>query len=134
MFRRSSFEITLSGTRVKLKTEVLIIGGGATGAGISRDLALRGIPSILVEKGDLASGASGRNHGLLHSGARYALSDPEAAKECIAENKILRKIARIPNNKRIVVGVAMGYPEADFPLNTFERKRADVDEFVRWVE
>jgi len=78
---------------VKIKTEVLIIGGGATGAGISRDLALRGIPSVLVEKGDFASGASGRNHGLLHSGGRYAVSDPEAAKECIAENKILRKIA-----------------------------------------
>ena len=78
---------------MKIKTEVLIIGGGATGAGISRDLALRGIPSILVEKGDLASGASGRNHGLLHSGGRYAVSDPEAAKECVSENKILRKIA-----------------------------------------
>jgi glycerol-3-phosphate dehydrogenase len=78
---------------VKIKTEVLIIGGGATGAGILRDLALRGIPSVLVEKGDFASGASGRNHGLLHSGGRYAVSDPEAAKECIAENKILRKIA-----------------------------------------
>jgi glycerol-3-phosphate dehydrogenase len=78
---------------VKIKTEVLIIGGGTTGAGISRDLALRGIPSVLVEKGDFASGASGRNHGLLHSGGRYAVSDPEAAKECIAENKILRKIA-----------------------------------------
>ena len=78
---------------MKIKTEVLIIGGGATGAGISRDLALRGIPSVLVEKGDLASGASGRNHGLLHSGGRYAVSDPEAAKECISENKILRKIA-----------------------------------------
>jgi len=78
---------------VKIKTEVLIIGGGATGTGISRDLALRGIPSVLVEKGDLASGASGRNHGLLHSGGRYALSDPEAAKECTSENKILKKIA-----------------------------------------
>jgi len=78
---------------VKIKTEVLIIGGGATGTGISRDLALRGIPSVLVEKGDFASGASGRNHGLLHSGGRYAVSDPEAAKECIAENEILRKIA-----------------------------------------
>ena len=76
-----------------MKTEVLIIGGGATGAGILRDLSLRGIPSVLVEKGDFASGASGRNHGLLHSGGRYAVSDPEAAKECIAENKILRKIA-----------------------------------------
>ena len=78
---------------MKLKTEVLIIGGGATGVGISRDLSLRGIPSILVEKGDFTSGASGRNHGLLHSGGRYAVSDPETARECISENKILRTIA-----------------------------------------
>jgi glycerol-3-phosphate dehydrogenase len=76
-----------------LKTEVLIIGGGATGAGIARDLALRGIPSLLVEKGDFTSGASGRNQGLLHSGARYAVNDPEAARECITENRILRRIA-----------------------------------------
>jgi len=76
-----------------IKTEVLIVGGGATGVGVSRDLALRGIPSVLIEKGDLASGASGRNHGLFHSGGRYAVSDPEAARECIAENRVLRKIA-----------------------------------------
>ena len=78
---------------MKIQTEVLIIGGGATGVGISRDLSLRGIPSLLVEKGDFASGASGRNHGLLHSGARYAVSDPGAARECMAENRILRRIA-----------------------------------------
>ena len=76
-----------------LQTDVLIIGGGATGAGISRDLALRGIPSLLVEKGDFTSGASGRNQGLLHSGARYAINDLEAARECITENRILRRIA-----------------------------------------
>ena len=78
---------------MKIQTDVLIIGGGATGVGISRDLALRGISSVLIEKGDFASGASGRNHGLFHSGGRYAVSDPEAARECIAENRILRKIA-----------------------------------------
>jgi glycerol-3-phosphate dehydrogenase len=78
---------------MKIQTEVLIIGGGATGVGISRDLSLRGIPSVLIEKGDFASGASGRNHGLFHSGGRYAVSDPETAKECIAENRILRRIA-----------------------------------------
>ncbi len=78
---------------MNLKTEVLIIGGGATGVGIARDLSLRSIPSILIEKGDFLSGASGRNHGLLHSGGRYVVSDPEAARECIAENRILRKIA-----------------------------------------
>ncbi len=79
--------------QMKLQTEVLIIGGGATGVGILRDLSLRGISCLLLEKGDLLSGASGRNHGLLHSGARYVVSDPEAARECMAENRILKKIA-----------------------------------------
>jgi len=65
---------------MKLRTEVLIIGGGATGVGIARDLSLRGVPSLLIEKGDFLSGASGRNHGLFHSGARYVVSDPEAAR------------------------------------------------------
>ena len=78
---------------MEIKTEVIIVGGGATGIGIARDLALRGIPSLLIEKADLTSGASGRNHGLLHSGGRYAVSDPEAARECIRENRILKKIA-----------------------------------------
>jgi glycerol-3-phosphate dehydrogenase len=78
---------------MKLQTEVLIVGGGATGVGIARDLSLRGIPSLLIERGDLLSGASGRNHGLFHSGGRYAVSDPEAARQCIAENRILRRIA-----------------------------------------
>ncbi len=78
---------------MRITTDVLIIGGGSTGAGLSRDLAFRGIPSVLVEKGDFTAGASGRNHGLLHSGARYAVNDPEAARECIAENRILKRIA-----------------------------------------
>lgn len=74
--------------------EVIIIGGGATGAGIARDCALRGIDCILLERRDIATGATGRNHGLLHSGARYAVKDRESAEECILENTILRKIAR----------------------------------------
>ena len=77
-----------------LETDVVVIGGGATGAGILRDLALRGIACILVEKGDLTHGTSGRNHGLLHSGGRYAVKDTESAEECIRENKILKNIAR----------------------------------------
>ncbi len=73
--------------------DVIIIGGGATGAGTARDCALRGLKVLLLEREDLASGASGRNHGLLHSGARYAVRDSESAEECIKENKILRSIA-----------------------------------------
>jgi glycerol-3-phosphate dehydrogenase len=94
---------------VKIKTEVLIVGGGATGVGILRDLSLRGIPSLLIEKGDFVSGASGRNHGLFHSGGRYAVSDPEAARECIAENKILRKIA--PHCVEETDGLFISLPE-----------------------
>ncbi|MRR14094.1 FAD-dependent oxidoreductase, partial [archaeon] len=76
-----------------VNTDVIIIGGGATGCGIARDLALRGIPHYLIEKGDFANGATGACHGLLHSGARYVVKDKEAATECISENAILRKIA-----------------------------------------
>ncbi|MFC4451319.1 FAD-dependent oxidoreductase [Halorussus aquaticus] len=72
---------------------VLVIGGGATGAGIARDLAFRGVTVTLVDRGGLASGTSGRSHGLLHSGARYADSDPVGAEECIRENRVLKRIA-----------------------------------------
>ncbi len=75
------------------RTQVVIIGGGCTGTGILRDLALRGVPAVLFEKKDLAFGATGRCHGLLHSGARYAVKDAEAARECMEENQILKKIA-----------------------------------------
>ncbi|WP_232702128.1 FAD-dependent oxidoreductase [Halobacterium wangiae] len=75
------------------QTDVLVVGGGATGAGVARDLAMRGVDVTLVERGGLGSGTSGRSHGLLHSGARYADTDPEGAAECIAENQILRDVA-----------------------------------------
>jgi len=77
----------------KIETNVIIIGGGATGAGIARDLSIRGLLCVLIEQNDIASGTTGRNHGLLHSGARYAVKDHESAGECIRENKILKKIA-----------------------------------------
>ena len=73
--------------------DVIIIGGGATGAGVARDCSLRGIRALLLERSDIATGATGRNHGLLHSGARYAVTDRESAEECIKENMILRRIA-----------------------------------------
>lgn len=77
-----------------LETTVVVIGGGATGMGTLRDLAMRGVPAILLEQGGLAHGTSSRFHGLLHSGARYAVNDPTSAKECIEENMILRRIGK----------------------------------------
>ncbi|EMA43993.1 anaerobic glycerol-3-phosphate dehydrogenase subunit GlpA [Halococcus saccharolyticus] len=75
------------------ETEVLVIGGGSTGCGIARDLSMRGVDVTLVERGNLTHGTTGRMHGLLHSGGRYAVSDQESAAECIDENRVLRKIA-----------------------------------------
>ncbi|WP_407306343.1 anaerobic glycerol-3-phosphate dehydrogenase subunit GlpA [Desulfosporosinus sp. SB140] len=73
--------------------QVVIVGGGATGVGVLRDLSMRGISALLLEQGDLAHGTSSRFHGLLHSGARYAVKDPVSAAECIEENLILKRIA-----------------------------------------
>jgi glycerol-3-phosphate dehydrogenase len=74
------------------QAHVLIVGGGGTGGALSHDLALRGVKVTLVERGELTSGTTGRHHGLLHSGARYAVNDHESAVECIEENAILRRI------------------------------------------
>jgi len=77
----------------RISTEVLVIGGGATGVGVVRDVAMRGFDAVLVDRVDFGEGTTGRYHGLLHSGGRYAVKDPVSARECIAENAVLRRIA-----------------------------------------
>lgn len=87
------YKISSTEIRAQHEFDVIIIGGGITGAGTARDCSMRGLKTLLIEKGDFTNGATGRNHGLLHSGARYAVNDTESARECIVENKIIRKIA-----------------------------------------
>jgi glycerol-3-phosphate dehydrogenase len=82
----------MRGSRLR-SAHVLIVGGGGTGGALAHDLALRGVQVTLVERGEFTSGTTGRHHGLLHSGARYAVNDRESAIECIDENLTLRKIA-----------------------------------------
>jgi glycerol-3-phosphate dehydrogenase len=72
---------------------VCVIGGGGTGIACAYDLALNGIPVLLVERGEFTSGTTGRHHGQLHCGARYAVGDPDIARECMHESLILRRIA-----------------------------------------
>lgn len=76
----------------RLHADLVVIGGGATGAGVARDAAMRGYDVILLERADIGQGTSARYHGLLHSGGRYVISDPESATQCADENAILRRI------------------------------------------
>lgn len=77
---------------MNLSTEVLVVGGGVTGCGVLFDLAQRGFKCLLVERSGLSGGTSGRMGGLIHSGARYAPQDQAIARECIRENRILRRV------------------------------------------
>jgi glycerol-3-phosphate dehydrogenase len=82
------------GRLTRLRHDVLIIGGGINGAGIARDLALRGLRVALVEKGDFASGASSASTKLVHGGVRYLENfDFHLVFEACRERRILQSIA-----------------------------------------
>ena len=51
--------------------DLAVVGGGIVGAGIARDAAMRGLKVALVERGDFASGTSGKTSRLVHGGLRY---------------------------------------------------------------
>ena len=97
--------------RSLMETDVVVVGGGVTGVAVLRDLALRGVHAVLVERFDLGTGTSGRWHGLLHSGARYAVRDQESARECIEENTTLRRIA--PHTIEDIGGLFVLLPSDD---------------------
>src|SRR5437879_12940073 len=101
----------------------VVVGGGATGSGVLRDLAMRGLRALLVERADFASGTSGRYHGLLHSGGRYVVSDLGSASDCARENVILRRIA--PGCLELTGGYFVATPgDPDDYLATFTARWA----------
>lgn len=100
--------------------KILVVGGGATGTGIARDLSLRGLKVTLAGRDGLSSGATSRSHGLLHSGARYAEADREGARDCIEENRTLRTIAGACIRDTGGLFVQLEGDDADY----FDRKRA----------
>jgi glycerol-3-phosphate dehydrogenase len=106
-----------------LSTQLLVIGGGATGLGVAWDACLRGLKVVLVEQSDLGQGTSGRYHGLLHSGGRYVLSDPVSATDCAQENRILRRIA--PSTIEDTGGVFVAAPGDPPPFPDAWRAAAD---------
>ncbi|PFG31181.1 FAD-dependent oxidoreductase [Paramicrobacterium agarici] len=75
------------------KERLIVIGAGVTGSAIARDASMRGIPTTVIESGEIGGGTSGRFHSMLQSGARYVVTDTEYAAECMQERKISERIA-----------------------------------------
>jgi glycerol-3-phosphate dehydrogenase len=74
--------------------DVLVVGGGITGAGIARDASMRGLSVAIVEKGDWASGTSGTSSRLIHGGIRYLEQGRlSLVRESVREREILLRIA-----------------------------------------
>jgi glycerol-3-phosphate dehydrogenase len=74
--------------------DLIVIGGGITGAGIARDAALRGLRTVLLEQRDLAWGTSGRSSRLVHGGLRYLEhGDFKLVFEALRERAVLERIA-----------------------------------------
>src|SRR5512146_1603250 len=74
--------------------DIIVIGGGITGAGCVRDAALRGLSCLLLEKGDFASGVSSKSTRLIHGGLRYLANfEVDLVAEALKERAILRRMA-----------------------------------------
>jgi glycerol-3-phosphate dehydrogenase len=74
--------------------DALIVGGGMAGAGVARDLALRGLRVALFEKGDFASGTTSKSSKLIHGGLRYLeLFDWKLVSESLRERQTLQRLA-----------------------------------------
>lgn len=91
--------------------DVVVVGGGVVGTGIARDCAMRGLRTLLVEKRDFATGASGANMGMIHGGARYLLNDVQTTKLSCIDSGRIQKIAphllfRIPFIMPVLTGAS----------------------------
>ena len=72
--------------------DALVVGGGIVGAGLARELAIRGIQTLVVEKNDYAFGTSSRSSKLIHGGLRYLeMFDFQLVFEALAERHWLLK-------------------------------------------
>lgn len=103
--------------------DVAVIGGGVNGTGIARDCALRGLTTILIEKKDLAAGASGASSGMIHGGLRYMINDLGTTKRSCLDSGYIQSICPhllfripfvmlIPKRKKIYMELAETYLEA----------------------
>jgi len=73
--------------------DAIVIGGGVNGAGVARDLTLRGVKVALYERGDLAGGTTGASSGMIHGGMRYLLYDRAVTRASCQDSGYIQKVA-----------------------------------------
>jgi glycerol-3-phosphate dehydrogenase len=72
--------------------DVIVVGGGVNGTGIARDAAMRGLKVLMLEKRDVASGASGANSGMIHGGVRYLRYDRHVTELACIDSGYIQRI------------------------------------------
>lgn len=102
-----------------MKNKVVILGGGIAGLSIARDLILRGFRVVVIERDKVGCGATTKCAGMLHSGVRYSISDPDLAELCHKENKIMKNIASFSVGKKDALFVVLDTDSKKFS-NNFE--------------
>jgi glycerol-3-phosphate dehydrogenase len=132
--RRSNLE-TLS----RETFDLLVIGGGITGAGIARDAALRGLSVALVERRDFACGTSSRSSKLIHGGVRYlAQGDVGLVLEAASERRVVRRLAPYlarPTQMLVPVHSRGGYAKLSVGLLAYDRiAKVKKDERYRMLD
>lgn len=102
-----------------LTFDILVVGGGVTGAHAAREAALRGLSVVLLEKEDFASGTSSRSTKLLHGGVRYLQSYQfKLVREACRERELMLELApHLAHVRPFIYVLYQGYPESSWLLN-----------------
>jgi glycerol-3-phosphate dehydrogenase len=107
--------------------DVVVIGGGVTGAGIARDLSLRGLSVLLIEKGDWGAGTTGSSSWMIHGGPRYLEFDWDTTRLSCEDAGHIVSIAR-----NIVYRVVFIIPVMPHDKNNIERMETAMEVYDRF--
>lgn len=107
--------------------DVCVIGGGVTGAGIARDLSLRGLSVLLLDKGDWGAGTTGGSSWMIHGGPRYLEFDWETTRLSTQDAGYIVSIAR-----NLVYRVVFLIPVLPHDRNNIERMETAMEVYDRF--
>src|SRR3989440_3622269 len=107
--------------------DVCVIGGGITGAGVARDLSLRGLSVLLLEKGDWGAGTSGSSSWMIHGGPRYLEFDWDTTRLSCTDAGHIVSIAR-----NLVYRVVFLIPVMPHDRNNIERMETAMEVYDRF--